>query len=88
MPDDHGVGHAKGADDTGNVSGLRTWVVTLGCVIGSAVTAKIHGDSAVASIGEVDELLPPRPPERGKPVEQQDRRAVTEIGDVEPRSVR
>ena len=63
------------------VSGDVVWGV------GLAVTALVRGDGVKAGIGESNELVAPRVPPFGEPMQQDNERTRTGLGDVHVNSV-
>src|SRR3954454_3979186 len=88
VADDDAVAFAERADQAGDVGGLSERVVPAGRFVAGGVAAQIRGDDAESRRSQVDELMPPRPPELRKAVQQHHERTGAELGDVQPDPVR
>ena len=88
VADDVRPGLPERPDQAGDVPGQRPQVVAARGLVRVAVAAQVDRGHPVPAIGQVDQLVPPGPPELRKPVQQHDQRPVPALGDVQPDPVR
>lgn len=87
MPHECRVGLAEGPYDARDVEGEVRRVVAAWGAVAAADAAQIHGHGPEPGVGERHHLVPPRPPELGEAVQEQDQWTVAHLGDVEARAV-
>ena len=87
LTDNDGGGFAEAADDCGNIAGQGHRVIAVRGVVGSAVAAQVHCYDVVTRISEGAKLMPPRPPEGGEAVQEDDQRTLASLHDVEAGTV-
>jgi hypothetical protein len=75
VPDHDCTLPAERGDEAGSVVDERRQVVRA-AELGVAVAPQVGGDDPIPGLGERDELVPPRAPELGKPVQAEDERPV------------
>src|SRR3954471_5959602 len=88
VTDDDCVAFAQRADQAGDVRRQRQRVVAPRWLVTRAVAAHVGRDGAVAALCEGEHLMPPRPPELGEPVQQDDQGSAADFGYVEADAVR